>query len=253
MTVDEVRAYHAALVQALESMPGVALVGVYAAGSYALGDYLPGRSDLDVAAVCARPLDPATKDRIGAALRHESLPCPARGLELVVYAAAAVREPTTEPAFELNLNTGREVSFRLDTAPDADAGTHWYAIDRAILHAHGVALAGPPADEVFAPLPRDDVVALLAESVRWHRRGGARGDDAVLNACRALRFAEEGVWSSKPAAGVWALRRVDDAELVDAARAARTSGETLDPARVAAFLDAAAARLSRSRGSAPPS
>ncbi len=54
------------------------------------------------------------------------------------------------------------------------------------------------------------------------RRGVA---GAVLNACRALRYATDGRWSSKVDAGRWALERVDDHPLIAEAFAARRAGE----------------------------
>ena len=65
--------------------PGCRLVGAYAAGSVGLDAYEPGRSDVDVALVCEDALAPVRKQRLVSSLRHEALPCPARGLELVVY------------------------------------------------------------------------------------------------------------------------------------------------------------------------
>ena len=78
------------------------------------------------------PLAPATKQAIVERLRHEALPCPARGLELVVYPLATARAGGGEPGFELNLNTGADMGFRVDEAPGEIEG-FWFAIDRAIL------------------------------------------------------------------------------------------------------------------------
>ena len=231
------RAYLDELVAALARILGDDLAGVFAGGSWALGGYVPVESDLDVAAVVRARLPRETKHRLVAALRHEALPCPARGLELVVYTLAAVREPTAEGAYELNLNTGARMTFRADEAP-VPGDLHWFAIDRAVLREHGVALLGPPAAEVFAEIPRALLLPVLADVVRSYRGGGDR-DDAVLNACRALLFAEEGRWASKQAAGRWALGRVGDEELVAAALA----GGSLDTGRVDAFLRPALARL----------
>jgi hypothetical protein len=87
-------------------------------------------------------------------------------------------------------------------------------------------------------VPRDELLGRVVESVRWygdHPWAGA--DNAVLNACRAWRWAEEGVWSSKTAAGAWARTRTDDGELVEAAAAARADGRSLDAARVRLFVE----------------
>lgn len=236
-------AYLDELAARLRRLLGEDLVGVYVGGSYALGDYEPGRSDLDVAAVVAGPLAERRRAELVAALRHESLACPARGLELVVYTAKAAGAPTAEAAFELNLNTGARMPFRVDTEP-VPGELHWFAPDRAVLQDQGIALLGPPADVVFAALTPSLLLPVLAEVLRWYRSDGRR-DDAVLNACRSLRFAQESSWSSKPAAARWALAGpgVEDRALVAEALAARRTGAELDAGRVDAFLARAVARL----------
>ena len=241
----ETGAYLTELVARLRAILGAELVGVYAGGSLALGGYDPPRSDLDIAAVSRDTLPDETKRDVTAGLRHESLPCPARGLELVVYAEHTVRTGTREAAYELNLNTGGSMPFHVSFAPGDGEAEHWYAIDRAVIRDHGRALLGPPPAQLFAALPQWMLVDLLVDSVRWHERSGmAHDDDAVLNACRALRYAAEGAWSSKPDAAEWARGRVADGDLVSAAVAARAGpGAPLDRRRVVDFLEAARRRL----------
>jgi hypothetical protein len=207
--------YLAELTRRLRDVLGDDLLGVYAGGSHALGAYEPGRSDVDVTAVARGTLAPAAKQAVVAAVRHEALPCPARGLELVVYPLATAQGGGGEPGFELNLNTGARVPFRVDEAP-GDIEGFWFGIDRAILRDHGLPLAGPPPAELFAPIPRATLLRLLGESVRWHRDSEVPlGTDVVLNTARALRWAETGDWVSKPAAGRWfldqAVARLDHA------------------------------------------
>jgi hypothetical protein len=222
---------------------GEELVGVYVGGSWALGDYEPGRSDLDVAAVAhgrvARPRAAALAE----SLRHRVFPCPARGLEFVLYPESAVHAPSVEPGFDLNLNTGTGMAERIDFEPVAGE-RHWFAIDRSILAQQGIALRGPQAADVFAPISRDLLVPVVADALRWHAGGDARPDDAVLNACRSLRFAADGVWSSKRAAAAWMRARGDRPELVEAALEARAGKRvSLDPVRVEAFVRRALAEL----------
>jgi hypothetical protein len=196
-----------------------------------------------VAVVCRRSVTPEQKAEVAAALRHEALPCPARGLELVVYTERVTREGTPDAGYELNLNTGRDMPFHSSFSPGAGDG-HWYAIDRAIIREHGVELFGPPPRELFAPLPRHSLLRLLSDSVRWHEEHDwARADDAILNACRAWRFAAEGVWSSKPAAGEWARTRLHEPDVVSEALAARSGEGWLDRARVEEFLAAVQGQL----------
>jgi predicted nucleotidyltransferase len=192
-------AYLAEVANRLRLVLGANLVGVYVGGSYALGGYVPGRSDLDVAAVVREPLAREDVDEVVAAVRHEALPCPARKLELVVYTEDAARNPLPDADFELNLNTGADEPFRLDREP-RPGESHWFAIDRSVLAANGVGLFGPPPGEVCRAPRREDLIPLLVDVLRWYRNHDPDGEDAVRNAGRALRFAREGVWAPKTAA-----------------------------------------------------
>lgn len=245
MAPSDVHAYLARAGERLRAILGADLLGLYAGGSIAFGAYLPGRSDIDLTAVCRGALDVPRKQAVVSALRYESLPCPARGLELVVYCECIVGNPSPEPGFELELNTGAEMPLHVAFDPAEANGRHWYVIDRAILARHAVTLIGPPASTLVADVPRELVLPALRESLRWHAGADAPADDAVLNACRALRYAVEGSWSSKPDAGRWAVDSVADPALVRGALRARERPELLNSRRIAAFLEQVAAQLGR--------
>ena len=235
MTVDD---YHRELTRRLRDVLGERLIGVYAAGSFGLDDFDPARSDLDVFAVARLPVTPGDKHAIVASLRHETLPCPTRGLELVLYPEETARVPTADAGFALNLNTGPGVRFRVDTEP-GDVERHWFPLDRAILRESGVALLGPPAAELFAPIPRPLLLPVVREALLWHRVPGHAGDDdCVLNACRSLRWLRDDAWSSKSEAGAWAIENGIEPELVAEALANRRADADLGRDRVEAFLDA---------------
>ena len=227
---------------------GDALAGVYAGGSWAVGGYLPRRSDLDVAIVVNRHLTPREAESLAARLSHREVPCPARVLELVVYTREQAASPDPDAGFELNLNTGEDFPELVETVPGV-TGRHWFAIDRDILARHGLAVAGPPAAELFAGPDPDALPGLLADSVGWHRWYGERPDDAVLNACRALMRVRSGAWHSKDEAGVLAADLgLAPSAVVAEALDARAGGPQPSPAGVDPFLDAAERQL---RGSSP--
>jgi len=186
----ELAAYLDALVERVRSLLGDELVGVYLAGSGALGGYRHGRSDVDVAVVARRPLDRAKKDELVAALRHEALPCPARGLELVVYAQG-------RPLPELNLNTGERIDFVATFDPGTDS-LHWFVLDRAIIAQRGLVLTGLPPGEALVRPSEDEILEALATGLQWYRdRPDEPRDDAALNAVRSRAYLETGRWASK--------------------------------------------------------
>ncbi len=243
----EVEQYLAALVAEARSVLGDGLVGAYAAGSVALGAFEPGRSDVDVALVSRAPLSPVDKQQLVARLRHEALPCPARGLELVVYRSEVARSGTAEPGFELELNTGAGMDFRVtlrpEDRPEAD-GLFWYALDRSILHQDGMALLGPPASEMFAGPDPQALHGLLVTSLRWWMslptppgdEPAPGAEDAVLGACRALVRHRWGTWVSKVEAGRRLLLNGEEpADLIQQSIAARSGGPPPDGARARVF------------------
>ncbi|MEU4481263.1 nucleotidyltransferase domain-containing protein [Micromonospora sp. NPDC023966] len=232
---DDVRRYLGELVERARAVLGDDLVGAYAAGSVGLGAYQPGRSDVDVAVVVARPVAAAAKRALVDQLRHEALPCPARGLELVVYRRDVAGSGRPEPGFEVELNTGATMPFRATYDPadrPAADGRFWYALDRSILRQSGLALLGPPAAEVFADPGPADLRWLLVEALRWWLAlptppGDAPApgaEDAVLGACRALVRCRDGVWLGKVDAGRRLAADDPDAELIRRSIAARRGG-----------------------------
>jgi hypothetical protein len=243
------RLYLEELARRAATVLGDELLGVYAGGSFALGGYEPGRSDLDVAVVVESGLAARQRSGLIEQVRHESLPCPARGLELVVYRRATAASPRPARDFELNLNSGAAMPLLLETEPGGGPD-FWFPIDRSILAQAGMPLVGPPAGEVFPPIAPQALVPVLVDSIRWHRARPERPSDSVLNACRSLRFATEGRWSSKPAAGRWAVDRgLAPSELVRRACAGELGPS---PELVDEFLAEVESRLSAPEGSGPP-
>jgi hypothetical protein len=157
-----------------------------------------------VAVVARNALSRRRKEELVAALRHESLPCPARGLELVVYAQGS-------GVPELNLNTGERMDFVATFEPGEDS-PHWFVLDRAILGQRGRVLAGPPAAEAFPAPSEEEILEALATSLRWYRdRPEQPRDDAALNAVRSRAYLATGRWASKAEAVELLLDEVSSA------------------------------------------
>jgi hypothetical protein len=255
-------AYLASVVHRLRTVLGDALIAVYPTGSLALAGYVPGRSDLDLIAVVERP-PPATVLRtVAARLDHGELPCPATGLELVVYPRKAVDNGGVEAGYALDLNTGRELPAKVSLDP-ADGPGFWYSIDRAITYQSDLALAGPSPRTVLGHARFEVLLPVVIESVRAHaakvtehsvtehgvsQHSGEHGDNAVLNGCRAMRFGAERRWYAKPAAGRWAVAVAPAfGGLIESALASHAAGRstdrTLPAAEVTAFLEYVVSRL----------
>ena len=228
--------YLGAVVGRLQAIFHGRLVGVYPAGSLALDAYVPGRSDVDLLAVVAAPAPDEIAAVVGA-LDHGALPCPAKGLEFVLYDRATLAGLATEAGFALNLNTGARLPYKAETDP-GDGLSFWYPIDRDIVRQQRRALIGPPFPELVTRVRSRVLMPVVAESVAAHLASlGDHGDNAVLNACRALRYRAEHTWYPKRAAAAWALQRLPSgAAVIRAALNSADDGGGRDRAAVEAFL-----------------
>jgi aminoglycoside adenylyltransferase-like protein len=228
--------YLAQVASRLREELGRGLIAVYLTGSGAYGGWVADRSDIDVIAICARPLPAPAKRDLVEPLRHHALPCPARGLELVVYDRAAAAAPGCPMPFQVNLNTGPAIEERITFEPGGEP-SHWFVIDLSIARERARALLGPLPERLIAPVARTEVLAALADSLDWHDRNEGANANAVLAACRARRYAVEGSWSSKEGAGRWALGRALDPAAIERALSLRAGARgALDPGAVEAVV-----------------
>ena len=239
---DEVSHYLGAVTARVRNVMGDRVVGVYTAGSLALGDYRPGRSDIDLMAVVSESRDLDLRRQLARQLDHRALTCPAAGLEFVLYPLTTVQRPTLAAGYLLNLNTGHALPPVTSFDP-GDGPAFWYPIDRAITYQSGVSLYGPPAAELFAALPFDDLLRVVIASVAAHSdpAEGHLLDNAVLNGCRALSFARDRRWYAKVDAAQRILPSAGEfAPVVSTAIASFGSGRqdaaALDRDTVRAFL-----------------
>jgi hypothetical protein len=213
--------YLSELTARLEARLEDRLVGAWLIGSGALGDFDRLRSDVDVQAVCKTRLARGELERLAAALSHEALPCPVRGLEFVLYAREDLAD-RRGPAFQLNLNTGPRMEHHAGYHPGAEP-RFWFVLDVAIAREHAHPLAGLRPQTVLPALPRPLVLSALHDALEWYRAHD--GAQAVLAACRAWAWAIDGRWLSKGDAATWATAR-----LADSAAVAKALARRVDPA-----------------------
>lgn len=222
------------VVSALHDLLGEALAGVYVHGSAALGGWTPA-SDLDLLVTT----DAADRDwhAIGHGLLAALAPSPV--IELSIISTTAASAPGHPWPFLVHVDQ-RDSRVIIDNgAGDADLLMHYLVARRG-----GVALTGPPLEAAFGPVPRDTVIAYLADELAWALE---HADEryVVLNACRALAYRSDSLVLSKTVGGRWALDRGHDPGLVGPALDAQTNGRDLGPpgAAARAFVMDCRARL----------
>ena len=215
-------AYLHAVVRRLRAALGDRLIGAWVVGSAALGDFDARRSDLDVQAIADGRPARRELEALAAELSHPALPCPARGLELVLYPREGLEDPRG-PAFALNLNTGPRMDQHVALDPDGDP-RFWFVIDVSIARQHAIALHGPSAAAAFPEPRRSLVVASLHEALDWYDAHGGSAAQTILGACRTWAWATDGRWRSKRQSARWARERLPDPGAVDRALRARDGG-----------------------------
>ncbi len=210
------------------------LVGVYVHGSAVLGGFRPERSDVDVLVVIAYPVPPDRQAALGAALLAAAYPCPGIGLELSVITAATAADLGDCP-FEVHIGTPDHVV--IGTGHEGDDDLILYA---EVCRRSGLAVVGPAPASVFGAVSRPRLVTAMLAELAWGA-SSAPFEYAVLNACRALRFAADGTLRSKVSGGEWYLARHPDKSVVRAALAHQRGDDVPEPSRddVTAFVAAA--------------
>lgn len=241
--LQDVVAFGGAVAKVLADTVGADLVGTWFVGSVALGGYVPGESDIDIAAVCELALSLPQKRQVASAIVDVSAACPARGLEFTLYRRDVAGSPPAGADFEVNANGGPRMPTAIHLDPAAESG-FWYVLDRAVARRFGVVISGPAPSEVFADVPRRVLLDAMRDSMAWHRVHERATLYSVLNACRAWRFAEEDVLGSKLEGAAWARSRWPDTSVIDAAVALRR-GEDAPALAESAVDDLLAAVLDR--------
>ncbi|MFI9535096.1 aminoglycoside adenylyltransferase family protein [Nocardia fusca] len=206
---------------------GADLLGLYLYGS-AVTSGLQYDSDLDFLAVTAAALDDALRSRLAERLLRQSGRWPRRGearpVELTVVARDAVVPWRFPPRGEFVYGEWLRAEFERGAvdppAPDPDL-----AILLGMVRDSSVALAGPPAARLLDPVPPEDLVRAITESLPA-LLAGVDGDErnTILTLARMWITAETGAVVSKteaaqrlaarvPAAHAALLRRARDGYL----------------------------------------
>jgi hypothetical protein len=247
--VDEVAVFGDRVAEVLAGTVGGDLVGTWFVGSVALGGYVPGQSDIDIAAVSEVALSVPQKRYVASAILEVSKQCPARGVEFTLYRREVAGSLPEGADFEVNANGGPRMPTAIHLDPAAEPG-FWYVLDRAIAHRSGVVISGPPASTVFVDVPRGILLDAMYQSMAWHQIHEKATLYSVLNACRAWRFAEEDVLGSKLEGAAWARERWRDPDVIDAAVLLRRGEDVpaLEHSAVDELLSAVLTRLAAASG-----
>ncbi|KIL40565.1 hypothetical protein SD70_12485 [Gordoniibacillus kamchatkensis] len=198
-----------------QTMLGNLFVGMYVHGSLAIGDFDAGRSDIDFLVATAADDLP---DRTYAAIRsfHERIAASglkwATNIEGSYIPLSALRRH--DPSRSLHPALRCDGSFGMDRH-----GAEWI-VQRHIVREYGIVLAGPEPHTIIEPVEPDTLRTAVVQLLRdwWQPQlkdsfrlaGSEYQAYAVLTMCRALYTLRHGTVASKPAAGRWAMDKLDE-------------------------------------------
>ncbi len=169
----EVRSYLDRVVSTLRDQLSADLIGAYLHGSLAMGAFVPGRSDIDILAVCAAVLSHQRRTDLGEALAAIPRPPSGGDLEFTLVTEVVARARSAAPSFEVHVSTHQEpfVVDGSDRPGDQDLVIHF-----AMARARGRALIGPEPAELFAEPDRGSLIRAFPSDLQWAREeGGAAG------------------------------------------------------------------------------
>lgn len=184
--------------------------------------FKPTESDVDVIVLVNESLNETLRGRLRDRIGDIPLPALATGLDLGVLTTGAARDMTEGTCWEASIRVSRDPTGQQAYACERSDSTLF--MDVAVVHRHGIALAGPSVEESFGIVDPRLVLNACAENVRVWARRDVFHDPAsgLLTACRAWMYLDEGILVSKPEAGTWASSKLEDSSLVDAALARRS-------------------------------
>lgn len=232
---EEVGKYISSIVEVLTAELKDKLTAVYLFGSASYGAYEPGISDIDVYAVITEQLDRTIYRQLSKKISNEAIPCPAHKLEFVLLTKENAGAQTPYVKYEMDFNTGEHIGDVIKFDPSTEP-RFWYLLDVTMGRELGVPFYGPSPSEIFAQPAIDWVFDCLMESLDYYWQHQPVTHEAVLNACRELKFARTRKWSSKNDSGTWVIDNYNKPDIVLLAMEARKKKIPLPQKQALAFL-----------------
>lgn len=215
LTSDE-KAQLTDVVALISQVLGGDAVGAYLFGSAVQGGLRPG-SDLDVLAVSARPLGNGERERlVRGMLALSARPTDTgrgRPLELTVVHLGAIRPWRYPPQFEMQYGDWWRSEFESGNyEPWPSPINEDVTLLIHMVRLAGIPLVGPPAAEVFEPIPPQDLAWAMLSCIGPLMEGiGPDSRNTILTLARIGFTLSTGAYCRKDEAAVWAIERASKA------------------------------------------
>lgn len=210
------------------------LRGLYLYGSLVWGDFEPDRSDIDLCAVTAHPVDEARLAALKAMHNTFAHAYPAWDdrIEVQYVSPENLRCFREQETVMANISPGEPLHL---IPCNIDWLTNWYFVQD-----YGITLYGPAPETFIPPIAkREFVEAARAHAFYWKEHAGQAADSisyqgyAILTLCRACYTCLTGEQISKRKAAQWAKNQFSEhrALIAQAEKWTRPGGPADDPAR----------------------
>jgi len=205
------------------------LTGIYVHGSLAFGCFRWDSSDIDFLVVVEQPLTQPEKELLIQTLLELDCYAPPKGFEMSVVLRSDC-SPFADPTpYELHYSNAHRTNYQRDLTGtcralqgfDPDLAAHM-----TVVQSVGIVLCGEPVDAVFTPVPK----ASYLRSIWYDIENAPENIESepvyyVLNLCRVLAYAEDGLVLSKEQGGMWGADHLpEESALIQTALAAYQQG-----------------------------
>ncbi len=234
-----------------EAILGNKLTGLYIHGSIAFGCFRWETSDIDFLAVASAPLTQDEKVGILECLLRRAPDAPPKGIEMSIVLEKDCRNPRHPIPFELHFSNAHLARVRADLpgfardmhGQDPDLAGHF-----AVTQAAGLTWRGKSIGEIFAPVPREALLASILSDVQDARDGLDENPVYhILNLCRTLACVWEGKILSKAGGGEWGIQNLPEEHrpVILSAQKNYAHGDPMTAAGAREFRDYALKELSK--------
>ena len=195
---------------------GANLTGIYLHGSAAMGCFNPKESDIDLLVVVKDALSFAEKCRFMDMVVELNKKAPKKGIEMSIVKEAVCNPFVYPTPFELHFSVAHldwylsnpEEYVEKMNGIDKDLAAHF-----TIIYHRGIKLYGGEIASVFSKVSKVDYLDSIWSDVE--NAGEEINENPmyiILNLCRVLAYAEEGLILSKQEGGTWGMNHIPVAE-----------------------------------------
>jgi streptomycin 3"-adenylyltransferase len=201
-----VKALIGKLINALESILGENLIGVYLHGSLAMGGFVPRKSDVDVMVVVENALSEGQKESLAKSCLSLSREIGGKGLEMSVILRKYAERPVYPVPFEFHYSETWRSKFENGQIGPFPKGDPDLSAHLRVINERGITLFGRPINKVFGVISDEDYLKALLYDLKDIQES-LMSDPVyyILNLCRIMAFIQTRKVMSKKEGGEWYL------------------------------------------------